>query len=558
MNIETPQVFVCMGYNQIFDDYTTVNIHDLVRGIPSIKAIDFIVERMNKVIYAFSDIETQLEFIYEVMCYLDAAAKEKIISFIGRHDKAYFMDNQSCFLFFTLILQNYNEDNRNLNTQDINNIYKAYLYCSQYWTDKQVKGEGRFSDITEASIRIDLPVVEFKLYKDFKPQIYKASRFFHFCETNAKFNKFSKWFYSERGVSDHIEYISCLFGFYHSSFKGIYITIPPEFDSQISFFDQFIINKNDCTDLWNTKNLNYLRNHFLIKTSNNTYLVLNVNLLVDKFYQGLIFDFWNVVEKNKGTNNKGKIIGNFADFKSLLGDDFSEKTLLYDLLEKSFISPEYKKIQGDSLKNQGIDNEPDYYIRKGNTIFLFECKDLTISDAVKQSSDYGYVKLEILRRICKDGDANKKGGAQLLYNIDRIFNQQLLDKIDQPIDKNTIVYPIIVINDRAFNSLGINFLLVEEFVRICKIKYPNLQGKVRIPVIIDIDTLFFLMTSLKDDKIDFQFLLDSYYKVFENPQTSMMPLNTFIIDNFPREKFSPEELNYMFDGILSQIKGQGV
>lgn len=555
MNIETPHVFVCMGYDQVFDDYNTVDIQALVRGIPSIKAMEFIIERMNKVIYAFSDVETQLGFIYEAMCYLGDTARGKMMSFISRHDKAYFMDNQSCFLFFMLILQNYNEDRKDLNVQDINNIYKAYLYCSQYWTDKQQANENdSFSSIIEASIRIDLPIVEFKLYKDFKPQIYKASRFFHFCETNRKFKEFSELFFAEKGIPNYVEYISRLFSFYHSSFNSIYITITSEFNSQIAFFDQFIINQGDCDDLWNTENLNYLRNHFLLKTSDDTYLVLNINLLVDKFYQGLIFDFWNIVEKNKGTNSKGTLIKDFGEFKSLLGDDFSENILLYDLIEKSFISTEYKKLQGKFLKSQGVKQEPDYYIRKENTIFLFEYKDLIISDDVKQSDDYEYIKSEILRRICKDGDSNRKGGAQLLYNIDRILNQQLLDKLDQPINNNTIVYPIIVINDRAFNALGINFLLLEEFVNISKNKYPHLQGKVKIPVIVDIDTLFLLMTRLKSGSIDFQALLDSYCKVFENPQTCMMPLNTFIIDYFPKEKFTQEELSYMLDGILNIVK----
>lgn len=552
--IDAPRVFVCMAYNQLYDDYDQVIPSDFIRDIPSIKALEFIISKMNSVIYAFSDVETQKGFIYEAMCYFDDTVRSRVASFLAKHDHPYFMDNQSCFMFFMLILQNYNSETRELNSQDINNLYKAYLYCSQIWTDKQCVESETFSSITEASIRIDLPVVEFKLHKDFRSQIYKASRFFHFCETNKEFNEFSKWFCKEMNVADHIEYITRLFSFYTSTFDNIRISIPNEFSSQIPFFDQYAINFDDCTTIWDNKDLNYLRNHFLLKVSNDTYLVLNTNLLVDKLYQGLIFDFWNVVKKLNGTNRKGKPIKDFGEFKSMLGDDYSENNVLYDLIEKSFPSAEYVKLRGNYLKSNGISSEPDYYMRKDNAIFIFEYKDLTISDDVKQSSDYEYIKSEILRRICKDGESNRKGGAQLLYNIDRIFTKDLLAPFDNSINKETVAYPIIVISDRSFDALGVNCLLLEKFTEIAEEKYPHLQGRIKLPVILNIDTLYFLMTRLKNKEIDFQSLIDSYHDIYEKPETCMMPLSTFVIDYYPKSKYEQEELNYMFDDILDQIR----
>ena len=136
--IENPQVFVCVGYEQIYDDFNEVNPNDFLKNVPTVRALEFIVERQNKVIYSFSNLEEQKNFFYEMRCYIKTEEKCRIDSFLLRHDYPYFMDNQSCFLFYMLALQNNNKINRELTIEDIQNIYKAYLYCSQIWTNNQL------------------------------------------------------------------------------------------------------------------------------------------------------------------------------------------------------------------------------------------------------------------------------------------------------------------------------------------------------------------------------------------------------------------------------------
>ena len=42
---------------------------------------------------------------------------------------------------------------------------------------------------------------------------------------------------------------------------------------------------------------------------------------------------------------------------------------------------------GEELKAMGIEAEPDLYMRIGKTLFLFENKDVTLSETVKYSAD---------------------------------------------------------------------------------------------------------------------------------------------------------------------------
>ena len=177
--IENPQVFVCVGYEQIYDDFKEVNPNDFLKNVPTVRALEFIVERQNKVIYSFSNLEEQKNFFYEMRCYIKTEEKCRIDSFLLRHDYPYFMDNQSCFLFYMLALQNNNKINRELTIEDIQNIYKAYLYCSQIWTNNQLITSKEFSSLDEVSIRIDLPIV-LRCIKTLDHNSTKHQDFFHF------------------------------------------------------------------------------------------------------------------------------------------------------------------------------------------------------------------------------------------------------------------------------------------------------------------------------------------------------------------------------------------
>lgn len=41
--IENPQVFVCVGYEQIYDDFKEVNPNDFLKNVPTVRALEFIV-----------------------------------------------------------------------------------------------------------------------------------------------------------------------------------------------------------------------------------------------------------------------------------------------------------------------------------------------------------------------------------------------------------------------------------------------------------------------------------------------------------------------------------
>lgn len=172
----------------------------------------------------------------------------------------------------------------NLCQDEYEAVFKALLYCNQRWTDEQMDGLSNPSDLTEISVRVDLPIVEFKYHKDFKAQVYKAIQFFKFAESDNYYKTILPYFYNDNNVKNWEEYIGLIISFYESTFGSHIVTIDSKYADVIKFFDQFIINIHDCTNLWTDYNaITYFRNHFLLKLKADTYLIINPNLLVDKY-----------------------------------------------------------------------------------------------------------------------------------------------------------------------------------------------------------------------------------------------------------------------------------
>lgn len=387
-----PQTHIALTYDCLYDDYATVDVHKLLKGIPSMCILNFIVKNFYKVEYALTDNTAQRRMIRDICNYVKGEPRKRIWKFLNDHPYTILIESYGLFMLNGLILQNWtpaepNEDSLDLCEDEYEPVYKALLYCNQRWTDCQVKGMKNYN-MTDISLLIDMPVVEFKLYKDFETQLYKAIKFFEFCENDSLYSTYLPYFYDDHKIECWKQYLLRLFAMMKASLNNPYVTIDNNCLEDRLFFDQYIVELRDCQNLWGAnKALNYFRNHFLIKLSQQAYMLLNPNLLVDKFYQGMKFDFFNTLKNHSLTNAKGKVIDNYADFSSDIGTRFSEPILLYSLMNDVFADKVDAIYTGEQLKATGVQAEPDLYMRIGETLFLFEYKDVTLADDVKYSAD---------------------------------------------------------------------------------------------------------------------------------------------------------------------------
>ena len=485
MNNVIPDCHIVLAYDDIYDDYSTIDPKILIEGIPTIPLLRYVVRCQNEIMYAVSDLTTQRRMLVEISRYLPKDLKNKVRLFLRRHRKTIYMTVDTALLMYSLALSNFREMNADddcleLCEDEMSKTFKAIMYCNKKWLDIGYGHQTPLSEtikndnmgLAKILLRLDLPISEFKYYKNFKTQLYKAIKYFQFCENDLTFRAYLPFFCSDHNANNWKEYLLRLFSFFEASLKSMDIRIDSSNRDIISFFNQYAIDVADSAlkTICNLENgVSYLRNHFVLKYSDNLFFLLNANLLVDKIYQGLKFDFYQTITAHNLLSPQGKKYKLLPEFNSVLGDLFSETYLLYPLLQKCFCDKGIL-LQGKFLHEIIGEGEPDSYLRVNENLFIFEFKDLTLGDNVKFSQNADTINNEILKRLCCDevdhtGTRKRKGGGQLLATINEIVNGHDYDDIDD-ITSVKRIFPIIITTDPAFSSLGVNAIVIDEFIKI--------------------------------------------------------------------------------------------
>lgn len=375
--------------------------------------------------------------IREMCNHIKGEPRKRIRKFLKKHPHVVLVECYGTLLLEALALQNYtqideDDDCLDLCEDEYESVYKALLYCNQRWTNLQEKGL-KNHDLIDISLLIDMPVVKFKYYKDFETQLYKSILFFEFCEQDKVYSHHLSYFCSDHHVEIWREYVMRIFSMVRAWLTKPYVKVNPNHPDDIRFFNQYIVKLEDCHNLWKDNHaITYLRDHFLLKLSGLHYLLLNPNLLVDKFYQGMKFDFFRTLKTHHLTDSNNHVISNYADFSADFGTNFSEPYLLYTLMQKVFGGKADMIYTGAQLKDKGVEAEPDLYMKMGETLFLFEYKDVTLADDVKLSADAGKMNEAILDRVYKyENGKAKKGAGQLHFTMENILLQHSFDDIDK-------------------------------------------------------------------------------------------------------------------------------
>ena len=104
-------VMPLIEYTTIWGDVEKVNPLDFLKGIPTIRALEFIVSLQNKVIYAPSDLKTQAQLFAQMVSVFEGKELVAIQSYVHetarRGQAPILMDNYSCLHFYLLAIRDY-------------------------------------------------------------------------------------------------------------------------------------------------------------------------------------------------------------------------------------------------------------------------------------------------------------------------------------------------------------------------------------------------------------------------------------------------------------------
>lgn len=502
-----------LKYNQIFNDTPrTIDEYLNVIDVNTAKKItSFILEK-----FFLKSIPNNIDFINEY--FGDTTENFTLKEYVKNKVRLFESENNCETIIFSigsllLIMEkciNLKNEDKNSSIELMEDAFlKAILLQNSQTLDKEDRlsaelNQTSFDGLQKAIFQVicsQLPtsdVNNFVNAKVINTQIVKSCLFFEFMssfnsETKELLDEFLKYYASDNWKNYLVRILSLL-NVLPGSNPNLSISVVSEDDKQ--FINKFLITEYSGISYDYKK----LRESPVYPESKDSYKIIFWLFIIEKIYKSLYFKFSEI--------NDDKI----PEFRSkVVTQHFSEQFLLYNIIEYIYPNATIKK----SGKEQDVLKIPapsDYYIRDNSNILLIECKDILFNAEKKHSYSAKTIIPELHKKLFQNQDGKRIGVQQLINSIKNILqNKYTFDK-DLKIN-DTKIYPILVLHDRVYNTLGINYLANAWFMsEIAKLNDEGLNiNQVKPLTIIDIDTLIELADYIKNNPDKFYSDLDKYF-----------------------------------------------
>jgi len=398
-------------------------------------------------------------------------------------------------------------------------LFKVYLALNQKLNENDklisetAKSNKNYPVLINLAIGMSLPTFDISNYNIapiFITQVLRAIYLFEFLEERIELKPFLQEFYNRFNVGGYKEYLGKILPISGSIISSkeqgninLVINKDEKLDANIDFLNKLSVTHISDEEEFQDDFL-YLRANPLLRTDEYTFQIIFPLFAIEKNFNGLYF-LLKEINDNLPKEKQIKL-------RQLITYDFSEKYVLYKLLENIY-KKKYFKLKGVDINTSGA---PDYYIRNGNKVFIFESKDILINAKIKTSYDFNEYEKALKEKLYfyNNGKKEKPKAVKQLLN----FTEKLLTnsfKEDKRFKPNSIkIYPIIVLHNRQLDIIGLNNLINIWFAKeLEKLKEKSLLIKnVRNITIINIDTLIIFQEQLKSGKIKLEMILDEYQK----------------------------------------------
>lgn len=191
------------------------------------------------------------------------------------------------------------------------------------------------------------------------------------------------------------------------------------------------------------------------------YLVTNIELVCERLYNSLFFDFKPLINGVKGSVGK-------LDYNT----EFVERKLFRDTIRESIPTHYFVFPNEDNTKRSP--NEPDFYYRIQSKLVVFECKAIKMNGTIRDDGDSLRLFEELRQKVVlktKNLDASRKaftkepepiGIGQLIHHIVSIDEDTF--EFDTDIPEEVTYYPILVFEDVRLLQPGLLSMLNRWFL----------------------------------------------------------------------------------------------
>lgn len=430
----------------------------------------------------------------------------------------------------TLFEYCYDKEDSELETQsDLTNaeieikIMKVYLLINEKLSEDQNNVTESTKDIVDIdklsaiSLAMSFPysgLANYNKHEKFICQLIKSVYLFEFLESNVNTQFLLSSFldtFKKKEWKDYLLHITGLAVQVVNKKSEAHLDFTIEqnedYEMTVDFFESLMLVEDEKIQDYDFRKT---RSKPLYKVNEGVYRVIYDLFVLNLVHDGLYFKLSELNDKLGISEKAGR------NFRSFFCDEFSEKVLLYRVLDEIYKN-RFIKYTGEQIRAFGLDAEPDYYIRNGNKIFLFESKDILINAEIKTSYDYNLIIEEIKKKLYftlnSSGRKKPKAILQLINNITRIKNNEF--GFDSNFSaKSVTIYPILIVHNDMFNVVGINKIINYWYNNeLDKIKGNGINTeKIKPLTIIDIDSLIFNQSLFSTKTVKLEKIIDDYHK----------------------------------------------
>lgn len=394
-------------------------------------------------------------------------------------------------------------------------------------------------------------------------QCHKSRLLFDFLDRQNNLRRMREMYLKEIGCKCWEEYIFVLaklfvidYGDESPTTRIVLDENHPSFQHDKNLLNQFAFSSTN--EIPYEENVDFIsfRNQPLIQIEENTYWVIDKIFLANRLYRSLFFG----IKKQNDLIEKQYKQSNFFQFFTT---NFSEETLFYDVMKHIIGKKSYIHYSGAEMRRKNILGEPDYYVRNGNDIFLFEFKDSLYRKEDKVECNYENVKSSIEKKLVRKENGKSSAIGQLCNSITLILNDEF--RIDLGIRSNKVkIYPILVVGDTTFTNVGTNFILNDYFKN--EISNRNIDNNnIRPLILVSIDILILYQFDFEEKKLKLRSVLDSYLKFLnteypyrKNDIIQNAMHNFFSLDQYMRDKIPLKSDKHHLEPLIKSFKEKGL
>ena len=537
-----------VGYKQLYPNGEIYPLEKLLTGLPRIWAIRLVSNMQNKLVgkpfynpdfrdekttqidvprffFGPSNLDQLLDVIHRYKAYSTQETEKK------RQPMEYATGSETPLLLLKYIMAMQESDGSDHIVQLEKKLYTAFLIANEFTLNRN-QGEAPYKLEDDLELYLACLLMSRYTYNDFinqesdinelvRNQNIRTGKFFNFVSQHPQLKDLYDEFLQVYGLISWKDYLRTYWSILAlARYKTGVINFERLRDEDELLSEQIVdkdsIDIHEVISLEDNVDYQAFREKPFIKIAPHEYAVIDVSFMIYRMFDGLYFIFNDLWQCKHPDNTQG--------FNTIFTTEFSEGTVLVNCLKEVANTHGWLSLTDNECKSivpeRKLSSPPDFYIRDGKDVILFECKDVKIPKEVKAEGTIQQLLDEVDKDFVGYHDTKKnkwryKGVGQLVRNAKRILEGEFI--WDKNVDKNSRIFLVLVLADGRQVDAGWKNYLQRKMREEC-IRQETDYKKICPLILTDLGTITFYKGNFKKSGF-LQYFISYYEKTTFNPST---------------------------------------